>query len=99
MIFALPVACLCAPVVLAVSGRKKGTRIIVLAGSVIGPVCVALLAGLAEARGKQAVWDDSGGNGFGIVAELASAAIVGFLTTIIYIIALKLIQGLSASAK
>jgi hypothetical protein len=98
MIFALPVACLCLPVVIAMRDRKEGTRIIVAAGSLIGPVCLVLWGVLREARGVQAAWS-SDGIGFSIITVLILASIVGCLTTIFYIIALKLFRGLSASSK
>ena len=98
MIFALPIACLCLPVVIAVRDLKEGTRIIAVTGSLIGPVCLVLWGVLSEARGKQAVWSD-GGIGFGFVTVLILASIVGCVTTIFYIIELKLFHTLSFSSK
>lgn len=98
MIFAAPIACLCIPVVLSVSGRRAGIPIIVATGSLIGPFCLVIWFLLAGALGKQ-VWADNGGVGFSFVTELACAFVIGFLTTIFYTIALKLIQSLRLSPK
>jgi hypothetical protein len=98
MIFALPVACLYLPVVIALRDAEEGRmRIIAGVGVLIGPASLALWGLILVARGKPSVWEGDG-IGFGIVTCLILASIVGFLTTMFYVIALKLIHRLTTSS-
>lgn len=95
MMFALPVACLYLPIVIALRDAEEGRmRIIAGIGGLIGPSCLALWALILGARGEPSIWR-SDGIGFGIITGLILASIVGCLTTMFYIIALKLIHRLT----
>jgi len=96
MKFALPVACLYLPVVITRRDAAKW-RMLVIAGSgiVIGPAFIVLLALIAALRGKPDVIKGDP-LGFGLVACLIFAFIVGSLTTALYITALKLVHHLTS---
>jgi hypothetical protein len=99
MKFALPVACLYLPIVIMQRDAEK-RRIFVIAGSgiVIGPAFIALLALIAGIRGQPDVIKGDP-LAFGLVACLIFAFIVGSLTTILYITALKLVHCLTRASK
>jgi hypothetical protein len=94
MIFALPVACLYLPFVIALKDAE-GRRIwtILLSGILIGPAVPGLLGLFVQLRGQlrgedvQKVWQ--GEFGLGLGSGMIYASIVGFLTTVCYVIALK----------
>jgi hypothetical protein len=94
MKFALPVAFLYLPVV--ITQREEG-RMLVIAGSgiVIGPAAMAVLGLILVLLGKPHVMEGDPLAPFGLVAILIFAFIVGTLTTILYITALKLIHHLT----
>lgn len=99
MKFALPVACLYLPVVIMQRDAEKW-RMLVIAGSgiVIGPAFIALLALIAVLRGDpNAISGDP--LAFGLKACLIFSFIVGSLTTILYITALKLVHHLTSASK
>lgn len=85
MIFALPVACLYIPFAISLRDAEEG-RIWTILGSgiVIGPASLAVW-GTAHGSGWQS--DDIGP---GLGGGLLCALIVGSLTTLIYVIALKI---------
>jgi hypothetical protein len=94
MIFALPVACLYLPVVIALRDAEEGRmRIIAGVGVLIGPASLALWGLILAARGEPSVWRGDG-IGFGVGTCLILASIVGCLTTMFYIMALKLMHFL-----
>jgi hypothetical protein len=98
MMFALPVACLFLPIVIALRDAEEGRmRIIAGIGILIGPACLALWGLILEARGEPFVGTGDG-IGFGILTGIILASIVGFLTTMSYITALKLIHRLTPSS-
>jgi hypothetical protein len=99
MMFALPVACLYLPIVIMLRDAEEGRmRIIAGTGVLIGPISLVLWGLILVARGEPSVWQGDG-LGLGLVAAIIFASIVGFLTTMFYVVALKLIHRLMASAK
>ena len=98
-IFALPVACLYLPIVLAVRDAEEGRmRVIVGTGLLIGPVCIALWGLIQQVRGESSVWTGDG-IGLGIVACLFLALVVGLLATMFYITGLKVTYRLTTSTR
>jgi hypothetical protein len=99
MMGALPVACLYLPVVITQPDAGDGRmRVIAGSGIVIGPAYVVLLGLIAGIRGQPDVIEGSP-PGFGIVTGIILAFIVGSLTTILYISALKLVHHLTSASK
>jgi hypothetical protein len=100
MKFALPVACLYLPIVIMQRDAEGWRKVLVIAGSgiVIGPAFIALLALIAGIRGQPDVIKGDP-LAFGLVACLIFAFIVGSLTTILYITALKLVHYLTRASK
>ncbi|HSU61950.1 MAG TPA: hypothetical protein VLI55_21750 [Bryobacteraceae bacterium] len=95
MTFAFPVWCLYLPFVLALRDAE-GSRIwtILVSGILIGPAALALLGLILQLRGgnPHLIWhgDPLLGVLGGIAVMMFFAAIIGFLTTSFYVIALKL---------
>jgi hypothetical protein len=99
IIFAAPIACLYLPIVVRLKDAEEGRmRIIAGSGILIGPVCLALWSLILAAQGKHSVWSGDG-LGFGIIPILALASIVGSLTTMFYIVALKLVYHLTKPSR
>jgi len=96
MKFALPVAFLYLPIVIMQRDAEEG-RMLVIAGSgiVIGPAAMAVLGLILVLLGKPHVMEGDPLAPFGLVAILIFAFIVGTLTTILYITALKLVHHLT----
>jgi hypothetical protein len=96
MIFALPVACLYLPFVIALKDAE-GRRIwtILLCGILIGPAVPGLLGLFLQLRGQlrgedvTKVWQGEPLTGLGLGSGMIYALIVGFLTTVCYVIAMK----------
>jgi hypothetical protein len=91
LMFALPVACLNLPVVLALKDAE-GWRVwaILFSGILIGPVFIALWTLILQLRNHDPnVWLDEpfGGRSF-----VLFALIVGSLTTFLYVISLKVLH-------
>jgi hypothetical protein len=92
LMFALPVACLCLPLVISLGESEKGRPWSLLgAGTLIGPACIILWGLIAALRGSPSVWH-SDGLGLGLGVCLVVALLVGFLATAFYLIALKAIH-------
>ncbi len=92
MIFAFPVACLYLPFVVALSRQDKSQLWqLMLGGIVIGPASLAIWGLVLGTRGSPSIWEGDG-IGFGLAAALILSLIVGFLTTMFYIIALKIVR-------
>lgn len=102
MLFALPVWCLFLPVVIAVKDAE-GRRFIVilLSGSLIGPVAVLLSCFIQQQRGgnQQLIWYGDPLAGLGGISGMVYALIVGFLTTSFYVIALKVLHRRSTAVQ
>ncbi len=99
MKFALPVACLYLPIVITQRDAEEGRmRVIAGSGIVIGPAFILLLALIAALRGQPDVIKGDP-LAFGLVACLIFAFIVGSVTTILYITALKLVHHLTSAIK
>jgi hypothetical protein len=99
MKFALPVACLYLPIVITQRDAEEGRmRVIAGSGLVIGPAFIVLCALYAGIRGEPHV---IAGDplAFGLVGGLVLAFIVGSVTTILYIAALKLVHHLTRASK
>jgi len=91
MMFAFPVACLYLPVVMALRDTEEGRIWTILAsGTLMGPACLVLWGFILD-LGGHAVWQ-SDDIGLGLGAGLAMALVVGFLTTVSYVTALKIIH-------
>jgi hypothetical protein len=91
IIFALPVSLLCLPMVFLLKNADNGrARILLLIGFLIGPACLALWGLTLQLRGDppHLVWQGEGED-VGVVAGMICASIVGFLTTALYVTALK----------
>ena len=74
-------------------------RVIAGSGIVIGPAYILLLALIAALRGQPDVIKGDPLGPFGLVASLIFAFIVGSLTTILYITALKLVHHLTSASE
>ena len=100
MKFALPVACLYLPIAIMQRDAEGWRKVLVIAGSgiVIGPAYIALWGLIAGIRGKPDVIKGDP-LAIGLVACLIFAFIVGSLTTILYITALKLVHHLTRASK
>jgi hypothetical protein len=95
MKIALPVACLYLPVVIMLRDAEEGRmRVIAGSGIVIGPAYLVLRGLIAGT-----LLDQDAADPFGLVAFLVFAFIVGSVTTILYITALKLVHHLTSASK
>ena len=95
-IFALPVACLYLPFVIALKdAERRRIWTILLSGILIGPAVPGLLGLFLQLRGQlrsedgHKVWRSEPLTGLGLGSAMIYALIVGFLTTVCYVIALK----------
>ena len=94
MKIALPVACLFLPIVIKQRDAEEGRAwVIVGSGLVIGPAYLLLRGLIAAIGGEPHVFERDEASPFGIVAFLIFASIVGSLTTILYVAALKLVHS------
>jgi hypothetical protein len=95
MIFALPVACLYLPAVVALGDAvKRRLRVLLVSGALIGPVCIALLGIVAVLTGRESAHDAWYGDpltGMGTPVCMFFALIVGSATTIFYAASLRII--------
>lgn len=99
MKIALPVAFLFLPIVIKQRDAEEGRAwVIVGCGFVIGPAYL-LLRTLIAGGGDPHAFERDEASPFGIVAFLIFAAIVGSLTTILYVTALKLVHRLTTASK
>ena len=100
MKIALPVAFLYLPIVIMLRDAEEGRmRVIVGSGIVIGPAYLVLRGLTFAMLGHPGVFERDGASPFGPVAFLVFAFIVGTLTTILYITALKLVHHLPSRLK
>jgi hypothetical protein len=100
MKIALPVAFLYLPVVITQRDAEEGRmRVIAGSGIVIGPAYLVLRGLILVMLGKPHVFERDPVSPFGLVAFLVFAFIVGSLTTILYITALKLTHRLTSVSK
>jgi hypothetical protein len=100
-LFALPVWCLYLPFVIALKDAEEGRiRTIVVSGFLIGPAALVLWGLLLQMRGgdADAIWHGDP-LAFGMIGNVACALVVGFLTTSVYVIALKIFHHQSLTAK
>jgi hypothetical protein len=100
MTFALPVWCLYLPLVIALKDAEgQRIRTILFSGTLIGPVSMALWAFILQLRGGDShqIWHGDPLIGMGGIATIIFALTVGFLTTSLYVIALKLLHRWSVS--
>jgi hypothetical protein len=100
MKIALPVACLYLPIVIMQRDAEEGRmRVIAGSGIVIGPAYLVLRGLILVMLGEPGVFERDAASPFGMVAVLVFAFIVGSLTTILYITALKLVHRLTRASK
>jgi hypothetical protein len=101
MTFALPVWFLYLPFVIVLKdAEQRRGWIIVASGIAIGPASLALWGLILQLRGgdKHTIWQGDG-IGLGVLQGMICAAIVGFLMTACYAIALKVICRRSSALK
>ena len=101
MMFALPVWCLYLPFVIALkNAEERRIWIILFSGILIGPASLALWCFILQLEGgdPHRIWQGDPLFGIGGIAGMISAMIVGFLTTSIYVIALKVLHRRSTAA-
>lgn len=101
MVEALPVWCLFLPVVIAVKdAEKRRSWLILLGGSLIGPVSVILFCLFLQLRGgnPQTIWSGDPLAGLGGISEMLYSLIVGFMTTSFYVIALRVLHRRSIAS-
>ena len=92
MTFALPVGCLYLPVLIALeSENERRMPVIILGGILIGPASMALWGLFLEWRGgdAHAIWNGDPLTGLGGLVAMIFALIVGSLTTLFYVLALR----------
>lgn len=102
IVFAIPVWCLYLPFVIALKDAE-GWRIwiILLSGILIGPTSLALWGLTLQLRGGDPhnIWQGDPLIGLGGIAAMIFAAIVGFLTTSFYLIALRVLRRRTTIAR
>jgi hypothetical protein len=99
MTFALPVGCLYLPVLIALGDEgERRVPIIILGGVFIGPASMALWGLFLEWSGGNAhtIWYGDPLTGVGGLVALLFAFIVGSLTTVFYVLGLKVTHRRSA---
>ena len=104
MMFALPVWCLYLPFMLALKdAAERRIWTILLIGSLIGPASLALWGLILQLRGgnPDKIWygDPLLGVLGGVAAAMVYALIVGFLTTCLYVIALRVFFSRSTATR
>lgn len=103
MMCALPVWCLCLPLVIAMK-NAEGWRMwtLLLTGSLLGPLLVGLWFLLLELGGasQPVVWQGEPQLGWAgsSIAGMSFALIVGLLTTSTYLMSIRLLQRRSAAS-
>jgi hypothetical protein len=99
---AIPVWCLYLPFVIALKDAE-GWRIwtILLSGILIGPTSLALWGLTLQLRGRDPhnIWQGDPLIGLGGIAAMIFAAIVGFLTTSLYLIVLRVLRRRTTIAR
>lgn len=94
-VLALPAWFLYLPFVLALKDAEEGRIWTILTiGTLIGPAYLAVFGVIMQLRGGNVhrIWQGDGGIDLGIVQSLPFALAVGFLTTGLYVIGLKVIH-------
>src|SRR5262249_54255587 len=102
VVFARPVWCLWVPLVIALKdAEERRIWTIFLSGIVIGPASLALWGLILQLRGgdPHRIWQGDPLIGLGGIAAMIFSAIVGFLTTSFYVIALKILHRRSTTAR
>ena len=97
MVFALPVWCLYLPFVIALKNAEtRRIRTILFSGILVGPASLALWCFHLQLRGgdRYTIWHGDPLIGFGGIAAMICALIVGFLTTCFYVLALRVLHRL-----
>lgn len=91
MVFALPVWCLYLPFVVALKDASRRIWTILLSGTLIGPASLAFWCLILQLRGgaPSEIWHGDPLSGIGGIAAMIYALIVGFLTTSLYVLALR----------
>lgn len=95
IMFALPVWCLCLPIVIAVKDlEERGMLAVLLSGSLIGPVSLGFWFLFLQLRGanQDQIWHGDPLAGVGGISSMLYSLIIGFLTTFFYMIALRILR-------
>jgi hypothetical protein len=101
MMLALPVWCLYLPFVIAFRDAEKSRIwILLLSGALIGPSTVVIVALILQLRGDDvhSIWQGDPLTGLCAASCIVLSLIVGFLTSIFYVIALKIFYRRSTAA-
>jgi hypothetical protein len=103
MIFAFPVACLYLPVVIGLrNAAKQRLWFLLISGALIGPVCIVLLSFVELLMGQSArdilYGDPLAGPAAGLAGSMILAFVVGTLTTLLYILLLRISRLLAAAS-
>jgi len=93
LVFALPVWCLCLPFVIALKEARR-IRTTLFGGILIGPASIGLWCLILQLRGGDPyqIWRGDPLTGIGGLAALICALIVGFLTTSLYLLVLRVLH-------
>jgi hypothetical protein len=102
IVFALPVWCLYLPFVIALKDAEaRRIWIILFSGILIGPASLAFWCLILQLRGGDpyTIWHGDPLTGLGGIAAIICALIVGFLTTSLYVLALRVLHRLLTAAR
>ena len=102
MVFALPVWCLYLPFVIVLKDAEaRRIWAILFSGILIGPASLAFWCLILQIRGRDpyTIWHGDPLIGLGGIAAMICALIVGFLTTSLYLLALRVLHRLLTAAR
>lgn len=95
VIFALPVALLYLPVVTAIENAARWRKwILLLSGTLVGPIVIAILAGILWLRGgdPDKIWRGDPLTGVGAGSGMILAGFVGGVAALFYVVALAFVH-------
>lgn len=102
MLLALPVWCLYLPfVILIKDAEQQRSWVLLVSGILIGPATIACVALVSQLRGSDVdtIWKGDPLTGLGAGSGMIFASVVGLITTVIYVIALKTFARRSPAAE
>lgn len=102
MVFALPIWCLYLPFVIALKDAEaRRIWAILFSGILIGPASLASWCLILQQRGgaPYTIWHGDPLVGLGGMAAIIYALIVGFLTTSLYVVALRVLHHVLPTAR
>jgi hypothetical protein len=95
-VFALPVGVLFLPLVVALRNRGKWRSVLILlGGSLIGslPLAIWALILLLSGSAHNAIWHNEPLTGLGLGPIMVFSALIGFIASCLYLLALKMYDG------